>query len=220
MQAGERDLRGAGQVEVVAGERVDVRALGREEAGAGHRLLAHEHGREHGREAVLRQMVERGAVEREREQRGVADRVAEARAGDPRGALHVEAADLGVLPRLRELRRLARARDLDRVLLARCRPARDSCGGFGTCASSSSRAASAAAYLLLGRAQLLLHLLQLGELLRRGLALQLRLPAQLVDLRHERAPALVGLQQRVERLAGALARQRRAVARPGRCGRP
>ena len=40
------------------------------------------------------------AVEREREQRRVADEVAEARAGQPRGALHLEAADLGVLARL------------------------------------------------------------------------------------------------------------------------
>ena len=73
--------------------------------------------------------VEREAVEREREQRGVADQVAEARAGEARGALHVEAADLGVLlepPRAAAAR--PTRRDLDGVLLRRCRPATDSCG--------------------------------------------------------------------------------------------
>jgi hypothetical protein len=79
--------------------------------------------------------------------------------------------------------------------------------------------ASACCVLLLGRAQLLLHLLQLGELLGRRLALQLRLPAELVDRGYERAPALVGGQERVERLAGALARERRAVGvRVAPCG--
>ena len=86
---------------------VDVRALGREEAGAVHRLLADEHRRQHRRVAVLHRGVEREAVEREREQRRVADQVAEARAGEPRRALHVEAADLGVLLRLGGRHRLA-----------------------------------------------------------------------------------------------------------------
>ena len=117
MQPGERDLRGARQVEAVALDRVDVRALGREEAGAEHRLLAHEHGRDHGREAGGVQALDREAVEREREQRGVADQVAEARAGDLRRALHLEAADLGVLARLVELRRLADAAQLLGVLV-------------------------------------------------------------------------------------------------------
>ena len=64
--------------------------------------------------------------------------------------------------------------------------------------------------LLLGGAELLLHPLQLLELLGRRLALQLRPAAEVVDARHERAPALVGGEQRVERLAGALAGERGA----------
>ncbi len=51
--------------------------------------------------------VEREPVEREREQRGVADDVAEARAGETCGPFHVEAPDLRVLLRVGELRRLA-----------------------------------------------------------------------------------------------------------------
>ena len=66
--------------------------------------------------------------------------------------------------------------------------------------------------LLLRGLQLLLHLLHLRELLRRRLALQLRLAPQLVDPRHERAPALVRLEHRVEGLGGALPRERGAVA--------
>ena len=62
-------------------------------------------------------VIEREAVEREREQRGVADDVAEPRAGEARGALELEAADLARLLHLRERRRLAEAADLDRVVL-------------------------------------------------------------------------------------------------------
>ena len=91
---GEGDLRRARQEEVVLLQRVDVRPLGREEARADHRLLAHEHRRQHRHEARLGDVVDREAVEREREQRGVADEVAEPRAGEPRGALELEAADL------------------------------------------------------------------------------------------------------------------------------
>src|SRR5205085_10561851 len=69
------------------------------------------------REAPRRQPVEREPVEREREQRRVADHVAEAGAGDLRRALHVEAAELEVVLRLGELRRLAPALDLDGVVL-------------------------------------------------------------------------------------------------------
>ncbi len=97
MQPGEGDLGGAGQVEPVLLERVDVRALGREEAGAVHRLLADEHRRQHRHVTVRDRAVDGEAVDREREQGGVADQVAEPRAGEARGALHVEAADLGVL---------------------------------------------------------------------------------------------------------------------------
>ena len=65
--------------------------------------------------------------------------------------------------------------------------------------------------LLLGGAQLLLQPLQLRELLGRRLPLELRPAAQVVDARHQRAPALVGREQRVERLAGSL---------PGESGAP
>ena len=58
--------------------------------------------------------------------------------------------------------------------------------------------------LVLDRAQLLLDLVQLLELLRRRLALQLQPAAQLVDPRHQRAPALVGGEQRVEASAAPL----------------
>ena len=71
----------------------------------------------------------------------------------------------------------------------------------------------------LGGGELLLRLLerrldgpQRLELLRCRLALELRLPAELVDPRDERAPALVGLEQRVELLGRALARERGAPA--------
>ncbi len=78
---------------------------------------------------------------------------------------------------------------------------------FGIAASSASRSVSASASSCLGALQLLLDAPQLLELLGRRLALQLRLRAQLVDPRDERAPALVGGEPGVERFGGALARK-------------
>ena len=206
VQAGERDLRRAGEVELVALDRVDVRAVGREEAGAVHRLLADEHRRQHRQVAVRRGAVEREPVEREREQRRVAEHVAEARAGQPGGALHVEAADLGVLLRLCELRRLADPAELRGVLVGEAvrrrvvRRVRQ---------LGERRLARRVRFgqLLLGLLELLLHPAQLLELLRRRLALHLRAGAQLVDAGNERPPALVDRQPGVERLGRALARE-------------
>ena len=100
VEARERDLGRAGEVQAVGRQLVDVLLVGRERAGADQRLLAHEHGRQHADEALLGQAVEREAVQREREPGRVADPVAEARARHPRGPLHVEAAHLRVLARL------------------------------------------------------------------------------------------------------------------------
>jgi hypothetical protein len=80
VQAGERDLRRTGEIQVVCLKGVDVRAIRWEETGAVHRFLAHEHGRDHRHVAVGGCAVEREAVERERKDRRVADQIAEARA--------------------------------------------------------------------------------------------------------------------------------------------
>ena len=87
-------------------------------------------------------------------------------------------------------------------------------------ASAASRSASAAASSSSAALSSVLDRLELLELLRRRLALQLRRAAELVDPRHERAPALVGLEQAVERVGGALARERGARRRPGPRARP
>src|SRR5207248_280042 len=132
---------------------------------------------------------EREAVEREREERSVADPVAEAGAGDLRRALHVEPAELEVVLRVLELWRLAPAPDLRGVVLGVAvghglvRRVRDLLEqrvprGFGL------------GELGLERLELLLHALQLLDLLRRRLARELLSPPELVDPRDERAPAL------------------------------
>ena len=54
VQARERDLRRARQVEAVLGHLVDVGVVRRERSGADQRLLADEHGRQHRRESLLR----------------------------------------------------------------------------------------------------------------------------------------------------------------------
>src|SRR4029079_8012253 len=193
---------------------VDLEALGRKEAGAVHRLFAHEHGRDHGREAGRDRAVERPAVERERQARGVADDVAEPRAGEPRAALHLEAAELEVLLGLVQLRDLA---DLahDLALGVPARLLRDRLvRGVRHFLQQLVAMRLGLAQLLLQPAQVLLDRLQLLDLLRRRLALQLLAPAQLVDLRHELAPALVRRQQLVERLGATFSR----VPRPHAVG--
>src|SRR5919201_3206322 len=66
--------------------------------------------------------------------------------------------------------------------------------------------------LLFGLPQLFLDVFQLLDLLGRRLALQLLARAQLVDSRHELAPALVRREPRVERVRRALARERSPVS--------
>ena len=209
MHGGERDLGGTGEKEAVLLERVDVRLLGREETRPDHRLLADEHRWQHGCEPRRRDVVERKAVEREREQGGVADDVAEPRSGESGGALELESADLARLLRVRRAGGLAEAADLDGVVLrvtvrgGIVRWIRDERERVLTRSLRGRQ-------LLLGCAQLLLHTLELFQLLGRRLALELGAAAQIVDARHEQAPALVGGEQRVERLCRALAGERRA----------
>ena len=123
VQAGERDLGGADQVEVVVARGVDGGAVGGEEPGPPHRLLAHQH-RGHDRGEARR--LE--AVERQRHQRQLhahqrPEQVGEAAAGDPGRGLQVEGArrvgQLHVVARGEAERRgLADPAHLDRVLLA------------------------------------------------------------------------------------------------------
>ncbi len=117
MQPGQRHFGRARQIQVVVVQRVDVPAVGREEARAVHRLLAHQHRRQRRGVPVRVRAVEREAVERHREQRRVAEHEAEARAREPRGALHLEAADLRVLGALGP--GIAEAAKLLRVLVGR-----------------------------------------------------------------------------------------------------
>ena len=79
VQARERNLRRTRQVQPVGRELVDVRLVGWKRARSDQRLLAHEHRRQHDDEALRGEPVEREPVQREREEGGVAEPVAEAR---------------------------------------------------------------------------------------------------------------------------------------------
>ena len=117
--------------------------------------------------------VEREAVEREREERGAADDVAEARPREPRTTLHVVAAR-------------AREQSFGSKPARGCSPTSrttsasssvspsgtDSCGGLEP-PRARVRACSASASSPSRRLQILLDLLELGELFRSRLALQL-----------------------------------------------
>ena len=104
MERRERNLGGAGEVQLVALDLVDVDLVGRQEAGAVHRFLTHQHRREDGNESLADEAVEREAVERELQQCHLADAVGETGTGDPSGPLEVDPAVLGrkveVVPRL------------------------------------------------------------------------------------------------------------------------
>jgi hypothetical protein len=91
VQRRQGDLGGAGQVEVVGGQVVDLLLGVGQEAGAVERLLADEDGRDHRLEALGREVVHRPRHQRELQPRQVAAQVGEARPRQPRAALHVDA---------------------------------------------------------------------------------------------------------------------------------
>src|SRR6185503_12940874 len=166
-----------------------------------------ENGREHRREAALEEMVERELVQGHRDPRRVADDVAEPGARDAGRALHVESPDLRVLARLGEEGRLPDAPELLGVVLGVAVRRR----GVRRIRDESERRLArglGGRELLLDLLELRLHRAEFLQLLRRRLSRKLRPAAQLVDARDERAPALVGGEQRVELLGGAFARER------------
>ena len=93
MQRRERHLARPDEEQLAFVDVVHLRAIGREEAGLLHRALAHERGRDHGREAVLDHGAHRVVHERELEQRGLAHDVREPRAARLRGARGVDEPD-------------------------------------------------------------------------------------------------------------------------------
>ena len=88
--AGQRDLGGADQVEVVVLEPVDLVGVLAEEPGALHDLGPHEHGRDHHGEAVGGGLLRGELQHAQLEQGAVAGEEVEAGAGDLRAPLHVE----------------------------------------------------------------------------------------------------------------------------------
>ena len=213
MQRGERHLGRADQVEVVLGGPVDVHLVGRQEPGAVHRLLAHEHRRDHGDEAPRRPgcpcALRTSANCDEHE---VAEQVDEPRARCAHRALDVEhaeqLAERHVVARLEVERRrgVVVAADLDGVLVG------EAVGALVVRARSASLASSSVSCGL-GLRQLRLQLLQLGAD-RRDLGDQ---PLLLVALRARRSPSTRGSARRAAprraRSARAGARRRRAARR-------
>ena len=227
MQRGERDLRGADQEQLVARDLVDHLPLAGEEAGAEQRALADEHRRHDRLEALARGQLDREAHQRQLDHHQVAEQVGEPRARGLGRLLHLDPAVRdargrgGRGPRSRT-RPLADLAQRDRVVLAR-----------PSGASGSGRFGSVARELVAPR-------LDLGELAPRAPSSRRRprasrrsarsassparlaaaisseaavLPrAPLLDLGQQLAAARVELEQLVERLGGAAARERR----PGR----
>src|SRR5262249_22477841 len=144
--------------------------------------------------------VEREPVDGERDASGVPDEVAEPGTGDLRRPLHLESAELEVIPGVLERGRLAPPAQLDSILLRiavgnglvrRVRDAKEqlvALGGRGL-------------LLRLEPPEVLLHLLELLDLLGRRLAGDLLPRAELVDLRNELAPAGIRGEELVEELA-------------------
>ena len=93
VHAGQRHLGGADEVQVVALDPVDLLVVLAEEAGALHRLGAHQRRRDDGDEAGGHGPADRQLGERELQQRARAGEEVEARAGDLRAALDVDRAE-------------------------------------------------------------------------------------------------------------------------------
>ena len=122
MEAGQRDLGGAGEEELVLRDLVDLVAVAGEHPGPLERLLADQHRRHHRLVALGADQLDREADQRQLEHHQVALEVGEAGAGEAGGRLHVDQAELGaeleVVARLEvELGRLADLADHHRVLL-------------------------------------------------------------------------------------------------------
>ena len=92
MERGQRDLRGADQEQLVAGDLVDHLPLAREEAGAEQRALADEHRRDHRNEPLGADQLDREAHQGQLDQHQVAQQVGEARARGLARLLHLDPA--------------------------------------------------------------------------------------------------------------------------------
>ena len=214
VNARQRHLGRSGEVEVVLLQVVEVRLLGRQEAGAVHGLLLHHDRRQHEQEAPRGELVDHVAVQRHLGERDVPDPVGEPGAGQPRAAGHVDPAarraELRGVPRREpELRLLAPGPDELRVLLVhavrrgRVGQVRDPrqqvvahLGGLGQ--------------LVLRLIELIAQLPELLDLLRSGLALGRALlrGAQRLGALGQRSPAGVRGEQRIEVLGRAAPGQR------------
>ena len=152
--------------------------------------------------------VEGEAVERELDERRLADAVGEAGARHLRAALHVDAAESEVVERLEaEFARLAARVGSRPRPPPRTRPARSDRAGWGhgrgdRC--SAPRSASSSAW---SRSSSAFTALSSSSCSGVGLPLSFCRALQLLDLRKQRAPRPVGLEECVELLRRALAGQ-------------
>ena len=207
MVAGEGDLRGPREVEVVGLEPVDLVGVGVQEPGAAHDLRRHEGGRDHGDEAVLDGLVQREVHHRDLEPGADALEEVEPRPADP-AALHVDGveglAEREVVPGLEVGARLADGLEHDVVVLTADRDA-----GLDDVADAAHERVEQLLRLVGGRLQRLDpggHLLGLREQGLLGLALRLGdllahrllLGPQALELGEGGAAALVGCEDLVD----------------------
>ena len=160
-------------------------------------------------EPAATSVIECEAVERELEQRGVADDVAEPRAREAGGALELEAAELARLLRLAgpAARRSGGSRPR-RPLCRRPAPSRAAGWGRGRVRRRGRPRRPRAPPRCCGA---LPSPASAHRAARVSACPSASAAAEVVDTWHERAPALVGCEQGIERLAGALARERGPV---------
>ena len=122
MVAGQRNLRGPNEIHVVGLEVVDLVGVRAEEAGALHHFRAHQHRRDHQREAVLGGKPHRELHDAELQQRAEPGEEGEARTRHLGAALHVDQAErfteFQVVLRVRDGRRLTDRLQHDEVVLA------------------------------------------------------------------------------------------------------
>src|SRR4029079_9086862 len=166
------------------------------------------------REATVPEPVQREPVERKLEQRNIADAIREARAGDLCSTFEIDPAgrQLEMVANGKvKRRRIAPAANLDRVFVRRS----IRCGLVGRIRHAGEQVFTATlrrGELLLERLELPFDPLELGELLRRRLALDLARRAQLLDPWLNLANCLIRGEQLVEDFGGSLPREGDAEA--------
>jgi hypothetical protein len=210
MKRRSRHLGRTNQIKLVPLDAVDVDGVRGKEAGAIHRFLAHEHGREHRDVTLLRHARERIPVERHLQQRQIAQAIDKPRSGGLRAARRIEPSvrfgKIEMIPSCEGERRL-RAHFAEHLEILFSATRHVVSRRIGHAIEKGPTTSLQFGKLRLGLLKLLFRPLQFLPLLRRRLPGRLQFRAQRLRRCRCRAPCRVQVEQFLTEFACALAGQ-------------